>query len=189
MHPTILLCASVRLLQCVRCTHVLPTHHALGCCICCRSTLVQQPTWCFRQCPLIYLSHGAHLILLRLLPRCCRCSSLATAVGVCYEPSHVPSCYIRLHIVFAYVLRSNIAHICDVGCGTKPPPEKNHLLQETFKCKLPQNADFHPLALSTNRHSHRTTYVSRGRHLPPSSVLLGVSASAASLLSVVLSCD
>ena len=62
VHPTLFLRASVRLLQCVRCARVLPTHHAFGCCcelhsssssscLFCRSTRVQQSTCCFRHCP------------------------------------------------------------------------------------------------------------------------------------------
>ena len=59
MRPTILLRASVRLLQCVRSTHVLPIHRAFNCCLCCRSTQIQPSYWRFRQCPQ-FIHHTAH---------------------------------------------------------------------------------------------------------------------------------
>ena len=94
-----------------------------------------------------------------------------------------------LHMFFTYVLRRNVALLCDLGCLNISFPD-NHSL---FK-KPSQDTDVYPFALSTNPYSHRaqhtfTTSVSRGGHLHPSSVLLGVCASAASLLSMLLSCD
>ena len=54
--------------------------------------------------------------LLRLLWVC--------AIGLYTVPSA------RLNMVFAYVLRRNIALFCGLGCGNKSPPEKHSLFQE-----------------------------------------------------------
>ena len=125
-------------------------------------------------------SGGACVLLLRLLPRCCRCSSLATAEGVCYEPS----CFARarLLLILGYALPTNISLLCDLGCGKKSPPAEHRLLVETPNFKRPQDPktlfrNTFILSPSAHTHSHRahhttTTSVPRGRNLPPRRVLL-----------------
>ena len=65
------------------------------------------------------------------------CSSLATAEGVCYDPS----CFARarLLLILGYALPTNISLICDLGCGKKSPAEKHRLLVETPNFKRPQD--------------------------------------------------
>ena len=73
--------------RCCRCsslaTAVGVCYYCCGCLLCAFVCLVVLDfCWSSAACPPPQ-SHRAHHILLRLLPRCCRCSSLATAVCGC----------------------------------------------------------------------------------------------------------